>query len=139
MAQFWRSFCLNRAQNRVILAAVCIHEKDLMPTPRLLQVWPIPPPLGHILSRCCPSRQGKPSQTVKRISLVYTCDTKKEQLGKQGVTEAIRIFFLSIKKHQFNPMGPLVLEHFKEHVKGLYTYPMRDNLSGNAVARKNHQ
>jgi hypothetical protein len=29
--------------------ALCFHEKDLTPTPRLLQVWPILPPLGHIL------------------------------------------------------------------------------------------
>jgi hypothetical protein len=30
----------------------------------------------------------------------------------------------------------LVLEHFKEHVEGLYTYLMRDNLSKDAVAKK---
>jgi hypothetical protein len=30
--------------------ALDFHEKDLPPTPRLLQVWPILPPLGHILS-----------------------------------------------------------------------------------------
>ncbi len=86
--------------------------------------------------RHCPSRQGKPSQTVKRIYFVYTCDTKKEQLGKQGVTEAVRFFFLSMKKRQSNPVGPLVLEHLKEHVEGLYTYLMRVNLSEDAVAKK---
>jgi hypothetical protein len=26
------------------------HEKDLTPTPNLLQIWPMLPPLGHILS-----------------------------------------------------------------------------------------
>ncbi len=26
------------------------REKDLTPTPNLLRIWPIPPPLGHILS-----------------------------------------------------------------------------------------
>jgi hypothetical protein len=26
------------------------HEKDLTPTPNLLRIWPILPPLGHILS-----------------------------------------------------------------------------------------
>ncbi len=31
-----------------------IHEKDLTPTPNLLRIRPIPPPLGHILS--VPSR-----------------------------------------------------------------------------------
>ncbi len=60
---------------------------------------------------------------------MYTCDTKKEQLGKQVVTEAVRFFFLSMKKHQFNPIGPLVLKHLNEYVEGLYTYLMRDNFS----------
>jgi hypothetical protein len=41
-----------------------------------------------------------------------------------------------MKKHQSNQIGPLVLEHFKEHVEGLYTYLMRDNLSKDAVATK---
>jgi hypothetical protein len=67
---------------------------------------------------------------------VYTCDTKKEQLGKQGVTKAVRFFCLSIKKCQSNPIGPLVLEHFKEHVEGLYTYLTRDHLSKDTVAKK---
>jgi hypothetical protein len=30
--------------------ALCFCEKDLLSTPRLLRVWPILPPLGHILS-----------------------------------------------------------------------------------------
>jgi hypothetical protein len=30
--------------------ALQFHEKDLTPTPNLLQIRPIPPPLGHILS-----------------------------------------------------------------------------------------
>jgi hypothetical protein len=67
---------------------------------------------------------------------VYTCDKKKEQLGKQGLTEIIRFFFLSMKKHQSNPIGPLVLEHFKEYVECLYTYLMRDNLSVDGVVKK---
>jgi hypothetical protein len=67
---------------------------------------------------------------------VYTCDTKREQLGKEGVTVAARFFFLSMKKHQSNPICPLVLKHFKEHAEGLYTYLMRDNLSEDAVAKK---
>ncbi len=41
-----------------------------------------------------------------------------------------------MKKHQSNPIGPLVLKHLKEHVEGLYTYLMRDNLSMDAVAKK---
>jgi hypothetical protein len=67
---------------------------------------------------------------------VYTCDTKKEQLGKQGVTEVVGFFFLSMKRQQSNSFGHLVLEHLKKYVEGLYTYLMRDNLSKDAVAKK---
>jgi hypothetical protein len=41
-----------------------------------------------------------------------------------------------MKKSESNPVGPLVLKHLKEHVEGLYTYLMRDNLSEDAVAKK---
>jgi hypothetical protein len=41
-----------------------------------------------------------------------------------------------MKKRQSNPVGPLVLEHLKKHVEGLYTYLVRDNLSEATVAKK---
>ena len=73
---------------------------------------------------------GKGSQ-VKLSTEFLLCIhvTKKEQLGKQGVTEAIRFFFLSMKKCQSNPISPL-------YVEGLYIFLMRDNLSKGAVAKK---
>ncbi len=33
-----------------LFLTLCFSEKNLMLTPRLLQVWPILPPLGHVLS-----------------------------------------------------------------------------------------
>ena len=82
------------------------------------------------------SKQAKKAKSNCQKDIVYTCDTKKEQHGKQSVTEAVRFFFLSMKKHQSNSIGHLVLEHLKEHVEGLYTYLMRVNLSEDAVAKK---
>jgi hypothetical protein len=73
--------------------------------------------------RRCPSRQGMPTQIEKRITFVYTCDTKKEQLGKQGATEAVRFFFLSMKKHQSNLVGPLVLFTFERTCRGSLYLP----------------
>jgi hypothetical protein len=68
------------------------------------------------------------NQTVKRISFVYSCDTVKGDLiGKQGLCKAIKFFFLSMKKRQFNPMGPLVVDYLKEQNPGLFKYLLRKN------------
>ncbi len=40
---------------------------------------------------------GRPPQTVKRLSFVYSCDTTEETIGKQGLNEALRFFCLSFK------------------------------------------
>ncbi len=52
--------------------------------------------------------------------------TTNEKIDKQGVSEAVIIFFMSMKKHDLNPIGPMVLEHLKNHVDGLYRYFMKD-------------
>ncbi len=36
-----------------------------------------------------------------------------EKIGKQGVSEAVKIFFMSMEKHDLNPIGSMVLEHLK--------------------------
>jgi hypothetical protein len=40
---------------------------------------------------------GRSSQTVKRLSFVYSSDTTEEIIGKQGLNEALRFFCLSFK------------------------------------------
>ena len=63
------------------------------------------------------------SKTTKRLSFVYTCDTTEERSGKQGLIKAVQFFFMSMKKRDINPIGPLVIDYLKEHV-----YPsMRDS------------
>jgi hypothetical protein len=41
---------------------------------------------------------GRPPQTVKRLSFVYSCDTTEETIRKQGLNETLRFFCLSFKK-----------------------------------------
>ncbi len=40
---------------------------------------------------------GRPPQTIKILSFVYSCDTTEETIGKQGLNEALRFFCLSFK------------------------------------------
>ncbi len=65
------------------------------------------------------------SKTTKRLSFVYTCDTVNKRNGKQGVIEAIKFLFMSMKKCEINPIGPLVLEYLKDHVSALYEYLLK--------------
>jgi hypothetical protein len=43
-----------------------------------------------------------------------------EKIGKQGVSKAVKFFFMSMETHDVNQIGPMVLEHLKNHVDGLY-------------------
>ncbi len=44
------------------------------------------------------------------------------------VSEAVEIFFTSMEKCDLIPIGPMVLEHLKHHVDGLYRYFMKDKI-----------
>jgi hypothetical protein len=48
--------------------------------------------------------KGSKVKLPKEFFLCIHVTQKKEQLGKQGVTEAVRFFFLSMKKRQSNPI-----------------------------------
>jgi hypothetical protein len=79
---------------------------------------------------------GRPPQTVKRLSFVYSCDTTKETLGKQGLNEALTFFCLSFKKRISNPVGPLILDHIKNHVDYLYKVIVPDARNHDDYANK---
>ena len=79
---------------------------------------------------------GKPPQTVKRLSFVYSCDTTDEEIGKQGLHEALKFFCLSFKKRVSNPVGPLILDHIKNHADYLYKVIVRDKSSHDTYANK---
>jgi hypothetical protein len=69
------------------------------------------------------SYTGNQNQTVKQISFVYSCDTAKgDSIGKQSLCEAINFFFLSMKKCQSNPIGPLIVDYLKDQAPGLFKY-----------------
>ncbi len=70
-------------------------------------------------------RHKEQSKTTKRVSFVYTCDTANKRNGKQGVIEAIKFLFMSMKKHEINPIGPLVFEYLKDHALALYEYLLK--------------
>ncbi len=61
--------------------------------------------------RCRSSTTGQKNRNIPRISFVYSCDKTNEKIGKQGISKAVKIFFMSMEKHDLNPMGPMVLEH----------------------------
>jgi hypothetical protein len=79
---------------------------------------------------------GRPPQTVKGLTFVYSCDTTEETIGKQGLNEALRLFCLSFKKRESNLVGPLILDHIKNHAEGLYKYLMRDKPCHDEFANK---
>ncbi len=75
-------------------------------------------------------KQGPP---VKRMSFVYTNDNK----DREGLVESTQFFFMSMKKRDDNPIGPLILEDLKETAEGLYRNLMKgDNKSEESVAQK---
>jgi hypothetical protein len=61
-------------------------------------------------------RRKDQSKTTKRLSFAYTCDTGNKRNGKQGLIEAIKFLFMSMKKRDINPIGPLVIDYLKEHM-----------------------
>jgi hypothetical protein len=68
---------------------------------------------------------GIKNKTTKRLSFVYTCNTANKRNGKQGVIKAIKFLFMPMKKHEINPIGPLVLEYLKDHASALYEYLLK--------------
>jgi hypothetical protein len=67
---------------------------------------------------------------------VYSCDTTEEIIGKQGLNEALRFFCLSFKKRESNPVGPLILDHTKNHADYLYKVIVPDARNHDDYANK---
>ncbi len=58
-------------------------------------------------------RHKEQSRTTKRLSVVYTCDTANKRNDKQGVIEAIKFLFMTMKKHESTKSGLLFLNTSK--------------------------
>jgi hypothetical protein len=67
--------------------------------------------------------------------VVNTCDTVNKRNGKQGVMEAIKFLFMSMKKCKINPIGPLVLEYLKDHASALYEYLLKKKPNEELIAK----
>ncbi len=80
-------------------------------------------------------RRKEQSKTTKRLSFVYTCDTANKRNGKQVVIKAIKFLFMSMKKREINPIGPLVLEYLKDHASALYEYLLNKKPNEELVAK----
>ncbi len=79
-------------------------------------------------------RHKDQSKTIKRLSFVYTCNISNERNGKQGIIEAIKFLFMTMKKHDINPIGPLVIDYIKEHAPSLYEYLLKKKPNEDLVA-----
>ncbi len=66
---------------------------------------------------------------------MYTCDTANKRNGKLGVIEAIKFLFMTMKKREINPIGPLVLEYLKDNASALYEYYLKKKLNEELVVK----
>jgi hypothetical protein len=69
-------------------------------------------------------RNGKPGNTIKRMSFMVTFNTVHNNLGIERVKEAIVFFLLPTKKREANQVGELLLSYLKDHAVGLYNFLM---------------
>jgi hypothetical protein len=67
-------------------------------------------------------RAREKKSPVKKISFVYSYDTKVGDTAGKVLMEAIKFFFMSMKERVDNPIGPLLLDYLHEKVEKLYDY-----------------
>ncbi len=54
---------------------------------------------------------------------MYSYDTKiRDTAGKEELMEAIKFFFMSMKDHVDNPIGPFLLDYLHKKMEKLYDY-----------------
>jgi hypothetical protein len=86
--------------------------------------------------RCLAPKNGKSGNTIKRMSFVVSYNTKLGNKGFLIVRDAINFLTFSMKKHEKNPVGILLLDHLKDHAQGLYNHLMNGSVSNDLVAEK---
>lgn len=69
-------------------------------------------------------RRNANNKTTSRISFVYSCATKDERLGKQGIVDSIAIYFKTMEKREISPIGPMIEDYLEKYANGLYKYIM---------------
>ncbi len=66
---------------------------------------------------------------------MYTCDTTNKKTSNQGLIEAIKFLFMSMKKPDIIPIGLLVIDYIKEHASSLYEYLLKKKPNEELVAK----
>ena len=69
-----------------------------------------------------PSRNGRPANTVKRLSFVLSFDGTDSARGLEMVNDALEFLAFTMKKRETGPVGGLLLDYLKDHVEGLYRH-----------------
>ncbi len=72
-----------------------------------------------------PALQDKRIGPTPGFHLSIPGTQRMKKIGRQGISEAGQIFFMSMDKHDLNQIGPMVLEHLNNHANGFYRYFMK--------------
>jgi hypothetical protein len=78
-------------------------------------------------------RTPSTNKLINRVFFVYSFDTTDEKIGKQGITESVKFFFMSMEIHDINLVDPMVLKYLKNNIDGLYKYFMKGNTNEESV------
>ena len=81
-------------------------------------------------------KNGKSGNTIKRMCFVLSFDTVHNNLGIYKVKEAIEFFLFTMKKHETNQVGELLLDHLKDHAVGLYDHLLSGTGNVDLVEKK---
>ena len=69
-----------------------------------------------------PPKNGKPGNTVKRLSFVLSFDDTDSSQGFEMVKDALEFLAFTMKKRKTGPVGGLLLNYLKDHAEGLYRH-----------------
>jgi hypothetical protein len=70
-----------------------------------------------------PPKNGKPGNTIKRLSFVLSFDgTADSAQGLEMVKDALEFLAFTMKKRETGPVGGLLLNYLKDHAEGLYRH-----------------
>ena len=69
-----------------------------------------------------PPKNGKPGNTVKRLSFVLSFDGTDSARGLEMVKDALEFLAFTMKKRETGPVGGLLLNYLKDHAEGLYRH-----------------
>jgi hypothetical protein len=73
------------------------------------------------------------NKLINRVFLFTPVTQQTKKIRKQGITETVKFFFMSMEIRDINPVGPMVLKHLKNHIDGLYEYFMKGKTNEESV------